>query len=151
MVLFEPEIPLNTGSIGRTCVGAGAKLWLVRPLGFRIDDRRLRRAGLDYWKHLDWEVVDDWMSLQAAIGPQPIWLVETRGDRLYTQANYRHGDALVFGSESRGLPHSLLAEYAERTLRVPIRSEARSLNLANVASVVVFEALRQIQLWPGPE
>ena len=110
VVLFEPEIPLNTGSIGRTCVAAGAKLWLVRPLGFRIDDRRLRRAGLDYWQHLDWEVVDDWPSLQTAIGPRPIWLVETRGGHLYTQASFQHGDALVFGSETRGLPQSLLAE-----------------------------------------
>lgn len=151
VVLFEPEIPLNTGSIGRTCVAVGAKLWLVRPLGFRIDDRRLRRAGLDYWEHLDWEVVDDWPRLEAAIGGRPFWLLETHGERLYTEANFARGDVLVFGSETRGLPNKLLKSDPTRTLRLPMQAEARSLNQANVVSIVVFEALRQILKWPGPK
>lgn len=151
VVLFEPEIPLNTGSIGRTCVAAGAKLWLVRPLGFRIDDRQLRRAGLDYWQHLEWQMVDDWAGLQTALGMRPLWMLETGGDRLYTQASYRPGDALVFGPETRGLPSRMVQENPERTLRLPMQAEARSLNQSNVVSIVVFEALRQILRWPGPD
>lgn len=149
VVLFEPEIPLNAGSIGRTCVAAGAKLWLVRPLGFRIDDRQLRRAGLDYWQHLEWQVVDDWKSLEAAIGERPIWLLSTRGRRHYTEASFARGDAIVFGPETRGLPRSLLDSFRDRSLRIPIADAARSLNVANAASIVVFEALRQIHQWPG--
>jgi len=151
VVLYEPEIPLNAGSIGRTCMAVGAKLWLVRPLGFRIDDRRLRRAGLDYWDHLDWEVVDDWGRLQAAIGPRPYWMIETHGERLYTEASFQRGDVLVFGPETRGLPNKLLATQPHRVLRLPMNDGARSLNQSNVVSVVVFEALRQIHSWPGPK
>lgn len=151
VVLYEPEIPLNTGSIGRTCVAIGAKLWLVRPLGFRIDDRRLRRAGLDYWEHLDWAVADDWARLQTAIGPRPFWMIETDGERLYTEADFRRGDVLVFGPETRGLSSNLLKTDPHRTLRLPMQAEARSLNQSNVVSVVVFEALRQILAWPGPK
>jgi tRNA (cytidine/uridine-2'-O-)-methyltransferase len=150
VVLFEPEIPLNTGSIGRTCMAIGAKLWLVRPLGFRIDDRRLRRAGLDYWEHLDWAVVDDWSQLEASLGDRPVWLVETHGERLYTEASFSRGDVLVFGPETRGLPSKLLATHSARTLRLPMQAEARSLNQSNVVSIVAFEALRQILAWPGP-
>ncbi len=150
VVLYEPEIPLNAGSIGRTCVAAGAKLWLVRPMRFQIDDRRLRRAGLDYWPQLDWEIADDWTQLAKRLGPRPIWLVETRGERIYTEAAFDRGDVLVFGPESRGLPEKLLAEHAGRSLRLPMQAETRSLNLANVATAVVFEALRQIHAWPGP-
>lgn len=149
VVLFEPEIPLNTGSIGRTCMAVGAKLWLVRPLGFRIDDRRLRRAGLDYWEHLNWELVDDWSQLEVALGERAPWLVETRGERLYTEASFARGDVLVFGPETRGLPSKLIATHPARTLRLPMQAEARSLNQSNVVSVVVFEALRQIHAWPG--
>jgi tRNA (cytidine/uridine-2'-O-)-methyltransferase len=150
VVLLEPEIPLNAGSIGRTCVAAGAKLWLVRPLGFRIDDRRLRRAGLDYWRRLSWEAVDDWIALMTAIGPRPMWFIETSATRLYTEANFQPGDAIVFGPETRGIPPGLLSADADRVLRLPMQDHTRSLNLSNAASVVVFEALRQIHGWPGP-
>ncbi len=150
VVLYEPEIPLNAGSIGRTCVAVGAKLWLVRPLGFQINDKQLRRAGLDYWHRLNWEVVDDWNALLAALGLRPIWMVETRGKRLYTEASYKPGDALVFGPETRGLPAKLLDVQPQRTLRLPMQSEARSLNQSNVVAVVAFEAMRQINAWPGP-
>jgi len=151
VVLYEPEIPLNTGSIGRMCVAVGAKLWLVRPLGFRIDDRRLRRAGLEYWQHLDWEVADDWNRLQAAIAPRPCWMIETHGERLYTEARFQRDDVFVFGPETRGLPSNLLKTDPHRTLRLPMQAAARSLNQSNVVSVVVFEALRQILSWPGPQ
>ena len=146
VVLYEPEIAANTGSIGRTCVAAGAMLWLVRPLGFRLDDRHRRRAGLDYWEHLTWRVVDSIDEAADAIGRDRLWSFTTRAARLYTDARYRPGDALVFGPESRGLPAPWLAsEPAERLVRIPIRPEARSLNLANAAAIGVFEAVRQIE------
>jgi tRNA (cytidine/uridine-2'-O-)-methyltransferase len=141
----EPEIAANTGAIGRTCVAAGATLWLVRPLGFRLDDRHRRRAGLDYWEHLAWRVVDSIDEAADVIGRDRLWSFSTRAARSYTDARYRPGDALVFGPESRGLPARWLAsEPADRLVRIPIRPEARSLNLANAAAVGVFEALRQI-------
>src|SRR5215475_2691896 len=104
IVLHQPEIPYNTGSVGRTCVAIGAKLWLVRPLGFRIDDYYLRRAGLDYWEHLEWEVVDEWAALVARLavespGREP-WFFTKTATNLYTQVAFQHGDVLVFGSES---------------------------------------------------
>ena len=142
VVLFQPEIPLNTGSIGRTCVAAGAKLWLVRPLGFRIDDRNLRRAGLDYWEHLEWEVVDDWPALLAQLPGGQRWLFTKKAARSYLDVSYHPGDALVFGSESAGLPESILAADPESQLRIPIRADVRSLNVSNSVAVATFEALR---------
>jgi len=144
VVLVEPEIAFNTGSIGRTCVAAGAMLWLVRPLGFHIDDRHVRRAGLDYWEHLNWRVVDRLDDVVAAFGRDRVWSFSTKVSRVYTDARYRPGDALVFGPESRGLPEHWLKKCAERALRIPIRPAARSLNLANAVAVAVFEAVRQL-------
>lgn len=144
IVLYRPEIAANVGAIGRTCVAAGARLWLVRPLGFRLDDRHRRRAGLDYWEHLDFTVVDDLASVIADPTIGRLWLFTTRARRLYTEADYLPGDALVFGPESRGLPDRLLNEYPDATVRIPIRPEARSLNLANAVAIGLFEALRQI-------
>jgi tRNA (cytidine/uridine-2'-O-)-methyltransferase len=143
VVLYQPEIPYNTGSVGRTCVAVGAKLWLVRPLGFRVDDYHLRRAGLDYWEHLQWEAVDDWAALMAALpGAQP-WLFTKKAERSYLDASFRRGDVMVFGSESQGLPDALLGQHAEQQLRIPIRADVRSLNLSNSVAVASFEALRQ--------
>jgi tRNA (cytidine/uridine-2'-O-)-methyltransferase len=142
IVLYQPEIPHNTGSVGRTCVAAGAKLWLVRPLGFRLDDYYLRRAGLDYWPHLEWEAVDNWAALVERLPGAPYFFTKT-ATRSYTSVNYRPGDVLVFGSESQGLPASLLEPNRERALRIPIRPEARSLNLSNSVAITVFEARRQ--------
>jgi tRNA (cytidine/uridine-2'-O-)-methyltransferase len=152
IVLHEPEIPDNTGNVGRTCVAVGAKLWLVRPLGFRLDDRHLRRAGLDYWEHLDWEAADDWPALRARLQERRLWLFSKHAARPYTDAAFRPGDALVFGAESRGLPPSLLAQDPSGCLRIPMRAEARSLNLAVSVAVAAFEALRQFgpSPWPGP-
>ncbi|MBX6315319.1 MAG: tRNA (cytidine(34)-2'-O)-methyltransferase [Isosphaeraceae bacterium] len=145
VVLFRPEIAANVGAIGRTCVAAGARLWLVRPLGFHLDDRHRRRAGLDYWEHLNWGLVDSLEPVLAALGGSRLWLFTTRASRLYTRAAYRPGDALVFGPESRGLPTSLLAAYPEQAVRIPMRPEARSLNLANAVAIGLYEALRQIE------
>ena len=145
VVLHRPEIPGNAGAVGRTCVAAGAKLWLVRPLGFRINDRQLRRAGLDYWEDLDWDVVDDWSDLEQRLpnpGRQP-WLFSKSAERRYTEAAFDVGDVLVFGSETQGLPPPLLASYPGRALGIPMRPQARSLNLSVTVGIVVFEALRQ--------
>lgn len=144
VVLVEPEIAANTGAIGRTCVAAGATLWLVRPLGFHLDDRHRRRAGLDYWEHLNWRIVDHLDEVVAALGRDRLWSFSTKGKRSYTSAAYQPGDALVFGPESRGLSASWLADCGDRLVRIPIRPEARSLNLANAAAIGIFEAIRRI-------
>ena len=144
LVLYQPEIPHNAGAVGRTCVAVGAKLWLVRPLGFRIDDRQLRRAGLDYWQHLPWEAVDDWKHLMRRLGSPTPWLFSKTAQTSYTGVRFRRGDVLVFGSESQGLPKSLLEANPDRCLRIPIRPEARSLNLSVSAGIVAFEARRQM-------
>ena len=146
VVLHEPEIPPNAGNVGRTCVAIGAKMWLVRPLGFKLDDYYLRRAGLDYWDELEWEVADSWADLQPrldAAGAGDRWLFEAGATRPYTEAAYRRGDVLVFGSESKGLPHDLMAAHAARLLTIPSRPQVRSLNLSNCAAIVAYEALRQ--------
>jgi tRNA (cytidine/uridine-2'-O-)-methyltransferase len=145
VILVEPEIAANAGAIGRTCVAAGATLWLVRPLGFRLDDRHRRRAGLDYWEHLDVRVLDTLELITTVFGPDRLWSFTTKGISPYTDARFRPGDALVFGAESRGLPASWLrAQLPEHLLRIPMRPEARSLNLANAAAIGLYEALRQI-------
>jgi tRNA (cytidine/uridine-2'-O-)-methyltransferase len=142
--LVEPEIAANTGAIGRTCVAAGATLWMVRPLGFHLDDRRRRRAGLDYWPHLMWRAVDNLETVGGCAGVGRLWYFSTKAARSYTSVSYQQGDALVFGPESRGLPERLLAAHPQCTVCIPIRPEARSLNLANAVAVAVFEAVRQL-------
>lgn len=143
VVLYQPEIPHNTGSVGRTCVAVGAKLWLVRPLGFRLDDYYLRRAGLDYWPHLEWQVVDDWEQLLAALPGQRLWLLTKKAARSYLTADFRPGDVLVFGNESQGLPAWLLEAHGDQCLGIPLRPQVRSLNLSNAAAIVLYEAQRQ--------
>jgi tRNA (cytidine/uridine-2'-O-)-methyltransferase len=141
-----PKIALNTGAIGRTCVAIGAKLWLVRPLGFHLDDRSLRRAGLDYWEHLDWQVVDSVADIVAVATQERLWSFSTKATRIYTDVSYRLGDGLIFGPESRGLPQHWLTAQADHVLRIPMRSEARSLNLANAVAIAAYEAVRQLDL-----
>lgn len=147
IVLYQPEIPYNTGSVGRTCVAVGAKLWLVRPLGFRVDDYYLRRAGLDYWEHLVWQVVDDWDALTTELPTHSRWLFTKKAQRSYLDATYQPGDVFVFGSESSGLPDGLIEAHADQQLRIPIRNAVRSLNLSNAVAVAAYEAQRQ---WRGP-
>ena len=143
VVLHQPEIPDNAGNVGRTCVALGAKLWLVRPLGFRLDSRHLRRAGLDYWQHLDWEAVDDWPTLAQRLAGHSFWFFTKRAERAYTDAAFSADDVLVFGAESCGLPASLIEMNRDRCLRIPMAAEARSLNLAVSVAVVGYEAARQ--------
>ena len=143
IVLHQPEIPPNTGAVGRTCVALGAKLWLVRPLGFRIDEKTLRRAGLDYWEHLEWEVVDDWRALSERLPLDRAWYFTKTARHIHYDVTFGLGEVLVFGSETAGLPPSLLLQNADRTLRIPIRPQVRSLNLSNAVAVAAYEAQRQ--------
>lgn len=145
IVLHQPEIPYNTGGVGRTCVAVGAKLWLIRPLGFRIDDYHLRRAGMDYWARLEWEAVDDWDALDRTLPAGRRWFFSKKASRPYTDVAYQEGDTLVFGCESQGLPEELLEANAGSALRIPVRADARSLNLSNSVAVAIYEAVRQCQ------
>lgn len=143
VVLYQPDIPQNTGNIGRTCVAVGAKLWLIRPLGFQLDERHLRRAGMDYWEHLDYEVVDDWDEVRARLPTATVWCVENPATRTLWQAEFQPGDILLFGSESRGLPAVILDMLRSTTVQLPMRPEVRSLNLASTVNTAVYEAVRQ--------
>ena len=143
MVLYQPEIPHNAGAIGRTCVALGCKLWLVRPLGFQLDDYYLKRAGLDYWPFLEWSVVDDWQHLKNRLPNRRFWYFSKLASRNYTSVRFEREDVIVFGSESAGLPTSVLPEDRDTLLRLPMRPQVRSLNVSNVAAVVAFEAWRQ--------
>ena len=143
IVLVNPEIPQNTGNIARTCAATGAVLHLIRPLGFELSDRYLKRAGLDYWNLMEYYVYDD---LEAFFREHPgarCHYATTKAPRGYHEAAYRDGDFLFFGCETRGLPENLLEKVYDRCIRIPMRPEARSLNLANSAAVVLYEALRQ--------
>jgi tRNA (cytidine/uridine-2'-O-)-methyltransferase len=145
VVLIEPEIPPNTGNIGRLCLGAGACLHLVRPLGFSLDDRALRRAGLDYWPHLRLTVHDSWEAYLASTRPARLFFASTRGSRSLYDCVFRSGDHLAFGNESSGLPEPFYARYADSLIQIPMPGpHARSLNLANAAAIVTYEAFRQI-------
>lgn len=143
IVLVEPEIPPNTGNIGRLCLAAGATLHLVGPLGFSTDDRTLRRAGLDYWAEVDCRHWPDLAALRAAAGPDArFFYFTTKTKRVFWDERFQPGDYLVFGRESKGLPESLLAANPDRCLTIPQRG-VRSLNLANAAGIALYEALRQ--------
>ena len=149
VVLVHPEIHWNTGNAGRTCLATCATLHLIEPLGFSLDEKQVKRAGLDYWERLAWETVDDWTALTTALPTCRRWLFTKRAERSYWDAEFEPGDALVFGSESAGLPESLHAEYADRVLRIPTSGDVRSLNLSNSVAVAVYEALRQWQAGQG--
>jgi len=143
IVLVEPEIPANTGNIARTCAATGSVLHLIKPLGFDISDKAVKRAGLDYWHLVDVRVYENLDDFFEKTGAADLWLLSTKAPRSYAEAEFRPDCWLLFGKETKGLPESLLAEHYDRCLRIPIRSEARSLNLSNSVAVVVFEALRQ--------
>ena len=143
VVLHQPDIPQNTGNIGRTCVAVGAKLWLIRPLGFQLDERHLLRAGMDYWDHLDWEAVDSWAEFRNKVSAGAVWCIENPASKLLWDATFSPGDILLFGSETRGLPAGLLDEFRATTVQLPMRPEVRSLNLASTVNTAVYEAVRQ--------
>ena len=143
IVLLEPEIPANTGNIARTCAATGSVLHLIKPLGFDISDKAVKRAGLDYWHLVDVKVYEDWADFLSKTGAADFWLFSTKAPQAYTAAAFSPDCYLVFGRETRGLPEALLAQHPQRCLRIPIRAEARSLNLSNSVAVAVFEALRQ--------
>ncbi len=145
IVLVEPEIPGNTGTLGRLCVGLGATLTLVEPLGFSLEDKYLRRAGLDYWPHMKWRTAPSLAALQeqAPDGSRFLYFT-TKTDTPYSRAGYRIGDFLVFGKETKGLPEPLLAENADRAYTLPMYGPIRSVNLAIAAGIVAYEAARQV-------
>ena len=147
IVLVEPEIPANTGNIARTCAATGSVLHLIKPLGFDISDKAVKRAGLDYWHLVDVRVYENLEDFFRKTGAEDLWLLSTKAPRSYAEARFSEDCWLFFGKETKGLPEPLLAKYHERCLRIPIRQEARSLNLSNSVAVVVFEALRQ-QMFP---
>lgn len=146
VVLVEPEIAPNTGNIARLCACTGACLHLIEPLGFRLDDASLKRAGMDYWQLVQWRCWPSWLEFERSLPPHArMWFIESNGPRLYTEARFSPGDFLVFGRESAGLPLVLLERNRERWLRIPMfNPQARSLNLANSVAIVLYEALRQL-------
>ncbi len=146
VVLIEPEIPQNTGNIARLCVAAGARLHLVGPLGFSIDEKAARRAGMDYWDRVDLRTWTSWGEFQEAHPEARFLLLSSKVERPYWNAGFRDGDFLLFGRETKGLPASLLAAYPESAVTIPMTTGTRSLNLATSAGIVLYEAIRQIAL-----
>lgn len=145
IVLMRPEIPHNTGAIGRVCVGLGVALHLIKPLGFALDDRSISRAGLDYWPHLKLQIHDSWQDYLLAIKPQRLHFLSTHGERSLYDCAFKPGDALVFGNESSGLPKDFYAAYRESLFKIPMPGEyARSINLANSVSIAAYECYRQL-------
>jgi Predicted rRNA methylase (SpoU class) len=143
IVLFEPEIPANTGNIGRTCVATGARLHLIEPLGFRLNEKAIRRAGMDYWADLD---VTTYMNFEAFQEQNPdakIYMATTKAEQTYVDVHYEEDCYIMFGKESAGIPEEILAEAKEMCIRIPMLEESRSLNLGNSVAIVLYEALRQ--------
>lgn len=150
IVLHEPEIPANTGNIGRTCVATGARLHLIEPLGFKIDDKSLKRAGLDYWHKLDVTVYEDYDDFLAKNPGAKVYMATTKSKQKYTDVSFEEDAYIMFGAESRGIPEEILLDNKETCVRIPMMPGERSLNLSNAVAVVVYEALRQ-QDFPGLE
>lgn len=145
IVLFQPEIPQNTGNIARTCVLTGSKLHLIKPLGFSLDEKHLRRAGLDYWKYLDAALYDSYEELREKYKEGTFYFSTTHGKNFYHEAKFKDGDFIVFGRESCGLPDEIRNSDREKCIRVPmIKTSTRSLNLSNTVAIIAYEALRQI-------
>lgn len=145
IVLIEPEIPQNTGNIARLCVAAGARLHLVGPLGFSIDEKAVKRAGMDYWDRLDLQTWESWEELLAAHPGIRFWLLSSKVERPYWNVEFAEGDFLVFGRESKGLPASLLKAYPKSSLTIPMTDGTRSINLSTSTGIVLYEGIRQLQ------
>jgi len=143
IVLVEPEIPQNTGNIARTCAATGCALHLIKPLGFEVSDKYLKRAGLDYWQFVEVKIWENFEELQAAYPDGTFYYFTTKGRRRHVDASFKKGDFLVFGKETKGLPEELLIKHPEECLRIPMLGELRSLNLSNSAAIAVYEGLRQ--------
>ena len=143
VVLHEPEIPQNCGNIARTCAATGARLHLIRPLGFDISEKAVRRAGLDYWHLVDVRVYDNLEDFFTKNDIRQLWCLSTKAPRCYTEAEFSEDCYLLFGKETKGLPEDFLEAHRDQCVRIPMRSEARSLNLSNAVAITVFEALRQ--------
>lgn len=143
IILHEPEIPGNTGNIGRTCVATGTRLHLIEPLGFRLNDKTIKRAGMDYWEHLDVTRYDDWNDFLERNPNAKIYFATTKGKHVYTEVAYEPDCFLMFGKESGGIPEEILVQHPEQCIRIPMIGETRSLNLSNSVAVVLYEALRQ--------
>ena len=146
VVLVEPEIPPNTGNIARSCAITGAKLHLVKPLGFSIDDKTLKRAGLDYWEYVDVEIHESLAAFMEKYGDRPFYLATTNGGKSYTEIAYEENAMLIFGKETAGLPRDFIKAHEDRAIRIPMsqNTKLRSLNLSNSAAIILFEALRQM-------
>ena len=145
IVLIHPEIPHNTGAIGRVCVGLGCPLHLIRPLGFHLSEQYIKRAGLDYWDHLQLSLHDNWQSFLDEVKPPRVFFLSTRGKRSLYESRFEAGDALAFGSESSGLPSDFYERYEDRLFKIPMPGEhARSINLANAVSIAAYEAYRHL-------
>lgn len=145
IVLHEPEIPANTGNIGRTCVAANARLHLVEPLGFILNEKNLRRAGMDYWDQLDVTTYIDYGDFLERNQGAKLYMATTKAEKLYTEVSYEPDAYIMFGKESAGIPEEILVQHKEECIRIPMASETRSLNLSNSVSIVLYEALRQNQ------
>lgn len=148
VVLVHPEIPGNTGSIGRLCAGTNIWLHLVRPLAFELDNRYLKRAGLDYWPHVKLCVHDDFAVIERTFPRDRLYFFSKKATHIHSEVRYEPGSVLIFGRETTGLPDELLETYADRAVRIPITDKIRSINLANACSVAVYEALRQLDYRP---
>ncbi len=145
IVLFEPEIPANTGNIGRTCVATGTKLHLIGPLGFNLSEKEIRRAGLDYWKDLEVTQYDDFNDFLTKNPNAKIYMATTKARHVYTEVSYEPDCFIMFGKESAGIPEEILLEHKDTSIRIPMIGDIRSLNLANSVAIVLYEALRQNQ------
>lgn len=143
IVLLEPEIPANTGNIGRTCVAAGARLHLIEPLGFRLDEKSLKRAGMDYWHQLDVTTYIDYKDFLEKNPGAKIYMATTKAKKVYTEVSYEPGSYIMFGKESAGIPEEILVNHKEECIRIPMAGQIRSLNLGNSVAIVLYEALRQ--------
>lgn len=143
IVLHEPEIPANTGNIGRTCAATGVQLHLIKPLGFSLDEKHLKRAGMDYWSTLDVKIYEDYEDFLQKNPGAKIYYATTKAKRVYTQVHYEPDCYIMFGKESAGIPESILVNNEETSVRIPMIGEMRSLNLSNAAAIMVYEALRQ--------
>ena len=143
IILHQPEIPANTGTIGRTCAATGVSLHLIEPLGFRLNEKEIRRAGMDYWEHLDVTRYMNFDEFKAMHPDAKIWMATTKARQTYSEVSYGPDDFIMFGKESAGIPEELLVDYEKTCIRIPMLPQIRSLNLSNSVAIVLYEALRQ--------